>query len=437
MKDNISTLRQQKVRERLLSKYASRLDELFTQMEGNEGPHQLESQLEMWSRQNGCDVLSEVVPLAQPSYAEEQLACQCGGTGYYQRQRAAQVVTMLGVVHYQRAYYVCDGCHQGWCPLDEELGWCAGSVSRGVQKSAALLGCQMPFRDAMSCMERLVGIVLSPATCQKLAEEVGAWMSEHANDPGEDTEPAPETPLYVSLDGTMAHERKNGWKEIRVGSVYTAHATTTGDIKADGHSYIVDHTSVESLGESLWEEFCRRDGKHAKQVVVIGDGATWIWNLARQYWPHAIHIVDWYHACSHLQNAAKSLAERRPDAAFWLECQKTALWEGRIHAVLDALHEVAWMSESLQEEETYFVRHQHCMRYDTYRQMELQIGSGSIESACKRVIGSRCKQAGMQWSSTRLTALASLRAIFLSGRFDTCFARCPPPTRTSLHSLVA
>ena len=92
---------------------------------------------------------------------------------------------------------------------------------------------------------------------------------------------------------------------------------------------------------------------------------------------------------------------------------------------------VAWISATLAEQETYFVRNQSRMHYAHYRAQGWQIGSGSIESACKRVIAARCKQAGMRWTHAGVTAIASLRAVYLSQRFHACFARCPPPARSA------
>jgi hypothetical protein len=36
------------------------------------------------------------------------------------------------------------------------------------------------------------------------------------------------------------------------------------------------------------------------EVVVIGDGAHWIWNLASAHFPQAIQILDWYHASEYI-----------------------------------------------------------------------------------------------------------------------------------------
>jgi uncharacterized protein UPF0236 len=430
MNGSISLTQRQALQAQLRQMCEQQIEPLLATVEQIEEVSEIETQVATWSQEVGRIVLATVVPTLAPRYAEASLPCSCGGQAAYQRQRAAQVTTVLGPVTYRRAYYVCAACHQGWCPLDQQLGWCAGSSSRGLQARMALLAAQMPFAQVADLLRRLCGVTVSTTTCQTVAEQVGEWMHDHAHDELAELDPIRTTPVYISMDGAMTLDRADGWKEIRVGSVYTTRQTAE-EIVACRHSYLVDHTSVESLGERLWEEFRRRGGKQAQQVIVIGDGALWIWNLARGYWPQAVQIVDWYHACSHLQTAAIALGEHRADAKQWYETQKTALWNGRIREVVDALHEIAWISATITDQETYFVRNQSRMDYAHYRDMGWQIGSGSIESACKRVIAARCKQAGMRWSHDGVTAIASLRAVYLSQRFDACFARCPAPVRTA------
>jgi hypothetical protein len=64
----------------------------------------------------------------------------------------------------------------------------------------------------------------------------------------------------------------------------------------------------------------------------------------------------------------------------------------------------------VKEEITYFTNQRNRMRYDEYRACGYQIGSGTVESACKRVIGQRLKQAGMIWSEEQAKAVALIRA---------------------------
>ena len=48
----------------------------------------------------------------------------------------------------------------------------------------------------------------------------------------------------------------------------------------------------------------------AWQVIVLGDGAPWIWALAEEHFPGALQIVDLYHAREHLSELAKTLYGR-------------------------------------------------------------------------------------------------------------------------------
>ena len=63
---------------------------------------------------------------------------------------------------------------------------------------------------------------------------------------------------------------------------------------------------------------------------------------------------------------------------------------------------------------TYFTNQVHRMDYPAYRAKGWQIGSGPVESACKRVVGQRLKGAGMRWGEEGANAVCHLRALFLS-----------------------
>ena len=56
--------------------------------------------------------------------------------GIYQRQREGQTRSLFGDVTLKRPYYLCAKCHRGRCPLDEQLGFCAGGLSSGLSEHA-------------------------------------------------------------------------------------------------------------------------------------------------------------------------------------------------------------------------------------------------------------------------------------------------------------
>ncbi len=85
---------------------------------------------------------------------------------------------------------------------------------------------------------------------------------------------------------------------------------------------------VEALQEQLWAEATRRSLGRANAVLIVADGAVWIWNRAGDRFPGARQRVDFYHVSQHRWAAARTLhpqdpaaaPDLRPDARFWPNC---------------------------------------------------------------------------------------------------------------------
>ena len=71
----------------------------------------------------------------------------------------------------------------------------------------------------------------------------------------------------------------------------------------------------------------------------------------------------------------------------------------------------------LQGHISYFEENKDRMRYDQYMAMKLPIGSGTVESSCKNVIGARLKKGGMTWSESGAEGMLQIRASLRSERF--------------------
>jgi len=59
--------------------------------------------------------------LCMPVAHECAVPCPCGRKAHYHETRRKQVLTMLGPVIFDRAYFVCPDCHAGQSPRDREL----------------------------------------------------------------------------------------------------------------------------------------------------------------------------------------------------------------------------------------------------------------------------------------------------------------------------
>ncbi len=201
-------------------------------------------------------------------------------------------------------------------------------------------------------------------------------------------------------------------------------------VQAEALSYVAELGSRrDAFGWQLYAEALRR-GAATAEVVVLGDGAHWLWDLAELHFPQATQILDWFHATAYVWDAATAIwgaadASRRA----WAERQVTALWQGQVADVLDALQAQATAGEAVQVAHTYFTNQQARMNYPAYRARGLPIGSGTVESGCKQIISARLKQAGMIWCADGARQVAKVRAWLKSGRWAEAMALRPVPRR--------
>jgi hypothetical protein len=391
-----------------------------------------------------ASLLAQLLPLLLPVYDDAEQPCACGALARYQRDRPAKVITLLGPLTLQRPYYHCSSCGHGFAPLDRQLELCAGSVSASLEELLALLGATADsFEAAVPILEKLTLLHVAPNTVRAATERLGqAVASVEQLELTQALQHTPPAPLpgasdtrqsgpatYISMDGVQVHF-DDGWHECKLGAVYTTRSSRNpkhpdrDELHAVDLSYVADVVPAEAFGPLLWREAVRRGVGAQSPLVVIGDGAAWIWNIAESYFPGAVQIVDWYHASQYVWQAAAAIkGEATAAAAAWVKHQLDLLWSDRVAEVLEHL--------------TYLSNNQQRMQYATYRAQGLQIGSGSIESGCKHVLGARLKLAGMMWSRDGAQAVAKVRARLKSGRWDETIAQRPPLQRDYVRRAVA
>ena len=395
----------------------------------------------------GATVLTGACALLTPAQPARSVACPCGHRAAYQRLRPATVTTILGPLTLERPYYLCARCGHGQQPLDADLNLCAGSRSAGLDELLALLGAtQDSFAEATTVLERLTLVHVSPNGARDATEALGAVLladqAQHASAAQEGharpaADPAPPSRLYITMDGVLAHLHERGWSEVKVGCCYQTQTRPDRkrperlEIRAHSLSYVTTLVEAETFGWHLWQEAARRGVLDAAEVVVVGDGAHWIWNLADTHFPGATQIVDWYHASAYVWGAAQAIwGETHPQREVWAHQQLDALWDGRVEQVLVALEERRDAGEGVTAALSYYTTHRGRMDYAAYRARGLQIGSGSVESACKQLVSARLKQAGMIWAAAGAEEVATVRAWLKSGRWAEAMALRPARGRS-------
>ncbi len=73
--------------------------------------------------------------------------------------------------------------------------------------------------------------------------------------------------------------------------------------------------------------------------------------------------------------------------------------------------------ERLEEDLLYLERRLPNIRYGSLRRRDLEIGTGAVEGAVKRIIGQRCDHGGMRWIRERVEAVVQLRCIEVNGQW--------------------
>ncbi len=415
---------------------------------------QIEQQLVRTIKDLGAAVLAGLCHLTVPAYPSPTVPCACGAQASYQRVRQASVKTVLDTITIARPYYLCPTCKKGHAPVDQQLSFCAGSISAGLDELLALLGAsEDSFAEAASVLEKLTLVAVCPNSVREATEQLGQVLiaSElETLDQAQTTTTAPPVRvpagprMYISMDGMIVHIHDEGWKEIKLGAIYTTTNRASRkrpeklEVRTLAQSFVTDLADASTFGPRVWAEAAQRGVLEADEVVVLGDGAHWIWNLADQYFPGAVQILDWYHASEYVFSAAQAIYGEGSDLAKrWAAEQLERLWDGKVAEVITTLQEHLSAGRAVEETLTYYSNQQQRMRYDDYRARGMQIGSGTIESGCKHVLAARLKQAGMIWDRDGALAVATVRTWLKSGRWEEAMQLRPSRRRGYQRRLAA
>jgi hypothetical protein len=432
---------------RLGMEFAEQMQKVTAELLGGATPKSA-SEMERRTREAvvemGRFLLGTWLRLLDGSYPKSEIKCRCGGKARYQCRREGELLTVMGTVHYERAYYLCATCHEGTYPLDEKLGLRPGQISAELESLLGMTGALMTFGKGSDLFTRLTLVESSAQTMDKATQNMGAEVIRLEKEWREKSEdglaltrqeraPHDERRLYGTLDATKVHTRERedeedqGWRDLKVGAWFESDAPPPEepledwDVQARNLTYYCDFAEAKEFGKLLWATGIQREALKAKEMIFLGDAAEWIWNLAHEHFPRAVQIVDWFHAAEHLELVAKAVFEEEEARKTWLKDVRQSLWEGHVLAVIHACDALAGPGPGASEARkavTYFTNNALRMDYGAFRKAGYQIGSGTVESACKQLGIQRMKVPGAMWDlqGARLTAKA--RAALLSDQWD-------------------
>jgi hypothetical protein len=359
--------------------------------------------------------------------------------------RGKTLVSLLGPLYLERHYYHCAACGQGFCPWDGVLGVTAGALSPAAAEVACIAGVQTSFAEASEkVLPKLAGLRLAESTVERTAEAAGLRLAaaqragQSFGAPQEwawhkDTEG--KTVAYVAVDATgVPQQGPDGTRaESRMANVAVIYNPVPDDPACWANPavereppwqarYVAGLERVAEVGAILRQQGVEVGMERAERWIALSDGGSGLEECLRTHFPRVDAVIlDFYHAAEYLSDLAKAWYGAEAPAA-------TAVGQQWCHqlkhqggpAVLATLQGLelrgrsAAARECYQATVRYVENHLHRMDYPTYRAKGWQIGSGPVESACKRVVGQRLKGAGMRWGEEGAEAVCRLRALFLS-----------------------
>lgn len=287
--------------------------------------------------------------------------------------------------------------------------------------------------QAAELLQQLLGLSVHPSQIYRLTNYYGAAIETDLDQPVELTavaapeggepqsRPAAEQVVYVQADGAMV-STDEGFKENKLARIFRGDALTKSTVEGRG-GHIGQSVYVAHLGPVA--EF--RPKFHAQveahktlgtKLVFLSDGAAWLRQSMSESYPQATLILDFYHAMEHLGEVSQEAFAKESHRLGWLEEQRNLLLDSKLDSVLgnvSALPVASTLGESVC---SYLTSNRDRMDYKGYRERDLLIGSGAIESAHRTVVAKRLKRSGQRWSQAGAQRVLNLRVCWMSDRWD-------------------
>jgi hypothetical protein len=375
--------------------------------------------------------------------------------------RERKLAVVFGSMPLTRDYGWCPKCRTYQAPADQALGLQSKApASPKVQEIAALLSVRGPYHSGAQDARRLSGLEFSAASLHREAQRQGQRALQLRQQDIERSKTmegvaelsarsgtqhlAPFT-LIIQMDAWNIRERDNWgeteafhkkqrdtqrWHWVFTGTLFRLdqRGETAGQRRVIAQrGYVATRQSLESFTHQIYTEALLRGLLHAQTVLILGDGAIWIWNLADSRFQGAKQRVDLFHVKEHLHELARTLyGANTPEAQAWLKPLLHYL-DQRKNGALDVLDHLQGLKTTLQQmtdtqkadlerEIGYFTTHQQRMDYKAGRKLGEPVGSGVVESTARQY-QSRFKCTGQFWTPEGDEALLALATLQRNGRW--------------------
>jgi hypothetical protein len=316
--------------------------------------------------------------------------------------------------------------------------------SRALQRAITDFAADQAFAQVRMKLQEHYGFEIGESTIQRIALGHAKNIFEASRViPGFPETPGRHKDIIAQTDGGMVpivepdasqKDKRKGktlsWREAKISMAHAKGSTTpvyAGTIEG----------GVEIAGRQLFECAVRAGFGANSRVHAVGDGAPWIvGQVEEQFGPQGTYLIDFYHVCEYLSDAAKSIAADDAAQKAWMDAQKDALKTGRLDKALQALArhfeatEVDDDQAPVRRCHRYLIGRRNQLNYREALANDLPIGSGEIESAHRYIAQQRLKRPGAWWRVEHAEYMLALRINRRNGDWKSywaTFARSSSP----------
>lgn len=417
----------------------------------------LEREVELQYRPRMLEALQDKISaVADSLQGQTPVCCQCHQPMQRHDTETVSWLARFGRLSALVTRFRCPGCKDERRPLLDYLGVEPGRVSGSLARLLALLTVVAPYTLAAQLAWLLLGVKISPMGIWKVAQRLGESAARYSEQMSQyhadsrsaaaSTQDAPPV-VVLSVDGSMLGMQVRKRRRRRPGNepLPPLPAVAEGQFQevktgvlllpservetAPGRHSLVRRFLVSCLGDAdtifarLYAQLRELGWLNTAHttVVIVGDGAEWIWNRAKMF-VRRCEILDFWHALEHAWSFARlNYGEGAQQADRWVHQIAEDLRAGKVQAVIARLKRMRprtpELREQLQSLIAYYSANAARMRYDEYLRLGYGIGSGAVESAHKQVVHARFRQAGMRWSEAGARRLLALRLLLLNDQW--------------------
>lgn len=349
--------------------------------------------------------------------------------------RTKSILSAVGEVNYTRWYAVEADGMPGF-PADDALGIICGCTPEAAKRLCHMGAKSQSYGEASRSLELLAGLSVSPNTIQRLIGEVGPRMAAWA----QKRQPAsvrPERDVAVCLQMDMTGVRmlkkylrdikgKDGppkGRQIKCGVVFLLERGEDGRYQKvpDSSVHILSFGDLTDFSAELDKARQKLGAGNLARLIIISDGAEWIWNIVADRFKKAFAIVDFWHAAGHLHEMCEFIHGKGNVAGDTFTLLRRKLKHYGVNCIIrhfEHLQTSKSKRRGIKKRLHYFRSHQARMQYHLYRREGWPIGSGEVEGACKSLIKQRTDLSGQRWSPDGALNVLWVRALVNDGLHD-------------------